>query len=69
MTAAERNLIADGFATVQEAAKYLGFSKSRMYELVHGNVLSHARLGGRITIPWAAVKSYARQCLVIGKIA
>jgi excisionase family DNA binding protein len=69
MTAAERKLMAEGYATVQEATKYLRCCKTRTYELIHGGILSHARHGGRFVIPWAAVKSYARQCLVIGKIA
>ncbi len=64
-----RELIADGYATVQQTAQFLACSKSRVYQLVQGNVLSHGKHGGRIAIPWVAVRAYAEQRLVIGSVA
>lgn len=69
MTATQRKLVDDGYATVQEAAEFLRCSESRMYELVHGNVLSHAKHGGRIVVPWAAIKRYAQERLKLGSVA
>lgn len=64
-----RKLVDEGFASVADAARYLALSKGRVYELVHGGALSHAKLGGKIVLPWAALKTYARQRVVQGAVA
>ncbi len=69
MSNVQRRLIDEGFATVQQAARFLGCSKSRVYELVNGGVLSNAKLGGRIVIPRASLKMYAAKRLKLGSVA
>jgi excisionase family DNA binding protein len=69
MNATQRKLISEGYATVQEAMRFLGLKQTQTYALVKSNTLSHANHGGRIVIPWAALKAYAAERLVIGRVA
>ena len=66
---AERELIDDGFASVAEAARWLAISRSRMYELLRGNVISHATLGGKLVVSRRALHSYALSTLKVGSVA
>jgi excisionase family DNA binding protein len=47
-----------------EAAKALGCSRTRVYELVHAGDLPHVRLGGTsIRIPRAAIEKLVRDAM------
>jgi excisionase family DNA binding protein len=69
VTARERKLIDDGFASIADAAKFLAISRSRLYELVHGGVITHARLGGKLVVSRAAMREYAAGLLKLGSVA
>jgi len=69
MTKREQVLVADGFEPVKNAAKFLGISRSRVYELIAGGVLTHARLGGRLVVSRSALREYAAGLLEIGPVA
>ena len=68
MTKQKRSLINDGFESVAEAARFLAISKSRMYELLHGGVVTHAKLGGKLVVSRAALREYAAGLLEIGSV-
>lgn len=69
MTARERKLVEDGFESVKSAALFLGISKSRLYELIAGGVITHARLGGKLVVSRAALREYAVGNLTLGSVA
>jgi excisionase family DNA binding protein len=69
MNSTQRRLISDGYAKVKEAAKFLGCSETRVYELIYAGVLSNARHGNRRVIPWAALHKYAAERLNVGSVA
>jgi hypothetical protein len=69
VSASQRKLVDEGYTTAAKAAAFLGFSERRMYELVRSGVISHAEHGGRIVIPWRAIKNYAESRLKVGSVA
>jgi excisionase family DNA binding protein len=65
ITAADENhVIAEGFATVEEAAKFLGLSRASVYVLMNDGELASAKFGKARRIPWTSVRTYAAKCLV-----
>lgn len=69
MTGHERRLVAGGMVSVRDAARHSGISRSRMYELIAGAVLTHARIAGRIVVSRAALDHYIAQSLSTGAVA
>jgi excisionase family DNA binding protein len=57
-------LVADGLASVPQAAQFLGISRSKLYELMDQGQLVYCKLGRNRRIPWAAIKALAAQSLV-----
>ncbi len=50
---------------MNEAARYLGIGRSKLYELVRTKKIPSVRIGRRIVIPIRAVELYIRsQCQV-----
>ena len=58
-----------GFLSVSQGAALLAISKTRMYELLRANVISSARLGGKICVPRLALLEYAAARIQLGTIA
>ncbi len=52
-----------GFATVDEAAKYLHIEKSKLYELLDTRALPYMRPARKRLIPWVAIKEYSATLL------
>ena len=69
MTKRQRELIAEGFVGIAEAAAWLAISRSRLYELVAAGVLSHSRISGKIVVPRAALREYALATFRPGSVA
>ncbi len=57
-------VVADGFATVREGEKYLGVSRATLYKLMESGEVKYAKFGKSRRLPWAALREYARRCLV-----
>jgi excisionase family DNA binding protein len=56
--------------SVKEAAKRLGISQSKLYQLVSVRKIAHYRVGGKIVFAEADLTSYLEQCRVeTGEIA
>lgn len=68
MSRADR-LVADGFLPAKEAAKFLGISRSSLYELLKAQVITHAKIRGRKAVPIAALREYAKSRLQLGSVA
>jgi excisionase family DNA binding protein len=64
MTERMMKLVADGLCSTEEARKFLGISRSKLYELMEAGELEYAKLGRNRKIPWAAVKALAARSLV-----
>lgn len=64
-----RELADGGFVSAPEGAAFLAISKSRMYELLRANVISSARLGGKLCVPRLALLKYAAARIQLGTIA
>jgi excisionase family DNA binding protein len=62
-TASDR-LVSDGLCTVPEAARFLGISRAKLYQMMDSGELPYCKLGRNRRIPWAAVKALAAQALV-----
>ncbi len=64
--AADRNdgWVADGFATVEEAADYLGLSRATVYKLMEIGHLPYAKFSKSRRLPWKAMREYAARCMV-----
>jgi excisionase family DNA binding protein len=63
--AGTRTSIADqGFATIDEAAHFLGLKRSSVYKLMELQELTFAKFGKSRRIPWKAIRSYAERCLI-----
>jgi len=58
-----------GFVSVAEGAAFLAISRTRMYELPRANIISSARLGGKLCIPRLALLEYAAARIQLGSIA
>lgn len=50
--------------TVKEAAKRIGISASKLYQLVGARVISHYRVGGKIVFAEADIDAYLATCRV-----
>lgn len=59
-------LLAEGFDTVPEAAKYLRLCRATVYVLMDRGELASARFGKARRIPRRALREYAERCLVGG---
>jgi excisionase family DNA binding protein len=57
-------VIAEGFATVPEAAVFLNVSRASIYKLMDTGELVYAKFGKSRRLPWRAVREYAKKCLV-----
>jgi excisionase family DNA binding protein len=64
-----RALADGGFLSVSQGAAFLAISKSRLYELLKADLISSARLGGKICIPRLALLEYAAARIQLGTIA
>ncbi len=53
------DLLAEGFATVRDAMKFLAIGKSLIYELMERGELPYATFGRCRRIPWAGLRAYA----------
>jgi excisionase family DNA binding protein len=58
------SLVAGGLATIPEAAKFLGVSKSQVYVWMKRKQLPFSKLGAARRIPWRAVHQMAADMLV-----
>ena len=59
----ETDLLADGFATVPQAAKFLQLSRAKVYQLMDGCELVYAKFGKSRRIPKRALLEYAQRSL------
>lgn len=57
----ENSVVADGFATIPEAAGFLKISRSAVYGLMYAGQLRYARFGRSRRIPWSALVAFAEQ--------
>jgi excisionase family DNA binding protein len=57
-------VVGDGFATVPEAAKFLGLSRAKIYQIMDTRQLTYAKFGRSRRIPRRALHDYATSCLV-----
>jgi excisionase family DNA binding protein len=65
--AGTRTSVADqGFATIDEAAAFLGLKRSSIYKLMELQDLAFAKFGKARRIPWKAIRAYAERCLIAG---
>jgi excisionase family DNA binding protein len=55
-------LVADGFARVEEGADFLGISRAAFYKLLDRELPS-AKIGKSRRVPWKALRDYAARCL------
>jgi len=51
--------------TVAEAAKRIGISASKLYQLAAARAISHYRVGGKIVFSEADVDAYLESCRVV----
>jgi excisionase family DNA binding protein len=56
-------LVADGLATVEEAARFLSVGRSTLYGLMDAGNLPHCKIGRSRRIPWQAVRRLAADTL------
>jgi excisionase family DNA binding protein len=57
-------LVADGLASIPEASKFLGISRSKLYEMMERGELRFCKLGRNRKIPWAEVRNLAARSLI-----
>jgi excisionase family DNA binding protein len=57
-------VVGDGFATVPEAARFLGLSRAKLYQMMDTRQLAYAKFGRSRRIPRRALHELARSCLV-----
>ncbi len=50
--------------TIMEAAKKIGISSSKLYQLVSARAISHYRIGGKIVFSDLDVDAYLASCRV-----
>jgi excisionase family DNA binding protein len=50
--------------TVAEAAKQIGISASKLYQLVAARAIAHYRVGGKIVFAKADIDAYLASCRV-----
>jgi excisionase family DNA binding protein len=63
-TSAADAVVEDGFASIEEAHKFLHISRASLYRLMESRQLVYAKFGRCRRIPWRALKDYAARCLV-----
>lgn len=63
------DLAKEGGASAKEAAKFLGISERRVYDLRKAGTLSHAIIGGKIVFPRRALAEYLAAALDLGSVA
>jgi excisionase family DNA binding protein len=51
-------LATDGAMTILDAARWLGISRSRLYELIDENAISTCRIGRRRLVSRSALRRY-----------
>jgi excisionase family DNA binding protein len=61
---ATNDLLADGFASLKEAERYLSVGRATLYKLMESGELKWAKFGKCRRIPRAALRDYARHCMV-----
>jgi excisionase family DNA binding protein len=57
-------LVAEGFATVEEAADYLGQSRATVYKMTESGQLAYAKFSKSRRLPWKALRDYAARQMV-----
>jgi excisionase family DNA binding protein len=60
----ELRAVAEGFASLVEAGKYLSLSRATLYKLMDAGELAYARFGRSRRVPWASLKAYAAKSMV-----
>jgi excisionase family DNA binding protein len=60
----DATVVGDGFATVPEAARFLGLSRAKLYQIMDNRELIYAKFGRSRRIPRRALHDYAKSCLV-----
>jgi excisionase family DNA binding protein len=64
-----RELAAEGLMTVREAQRFLGISRSKLYQLMGDGVIPFVLVGAGRRIPKAALVEFIAQNLRRGRIA
>ena len=59
------SLSEEGFIPVAEAARFLGLSRAKLYQMMDAQELSYAKFGRSRRIPRRALREYAERCLVV----
>jgi excisionase family DNA binding protein len=60
----EMQAVADGFATVDQVAKFLSLSRATIYALMNDGSLPSAKMGKSRRLPWSAVKAYGARAML-----
>jgi excisionase family DNA binding protein len=63
----KEEMIAAGLQRVSHAARFLGLSRSKIYDLMHEGHLPYVMIGRSRRVPIAAVQALALDNLFIGK--
>jgi excisionase family DNA binding protein len=61
-------MMEEGMTRITEAAKYLGLSRTKVYQLMHAGELVYAKFGKSRRIPRRALVAYVQKNLV-GSVA
>jgi excisionase family DNA binding protein len=62
-------LVEDGLVDVNEAADFLGISRSAIYNLMGRGELPFAKIGGSRRIPRRSLRELAAKCLVAAELS
>jgi excisionase family DNA binding protein len=57
-------VVADGFARIPEAERFLGVSRAKLYCLMDAGDLIYAKIGRGRRIPWHCLREFAAKCVV-----
>jgi excisionase family DNA binding protein len=60
----QADVLQDGFVPVGAAAKFLGISRAKVYQLMDSGDILYAKFGKSRRIPLRALHRYAQNCLV-----
>jgi excisionase family DNA binding protein len=60
----EGGIASGGFATIDQAARFLSLSRATVYNLMDGGELPWAKFGRARRIPWDAIRAYGAKNLV-----
>ena len=66
MSDKEQEMMADGLCNVGEAARFLGLSRSTIYQMMDRGDLRYAKIRKNRRIPRAAFVELAAKCMVGG---